>query len=228
MQLVQADVLKRWEEVYTSGSDKRYPSLELVRLEHWLFGHPGQGKVLEYACGSGVNTLHLLECGYEVHGVDAAQGAIDLVGRKLTRHPELAERAHLSRIEPDARALPFADESFDFVVAMSILTLLGSESAVSHLLGEFRRVLKRGGKIILDINDHDSEFSTNQKEVERNVFLFCGTEGRDAPIRCFCLPDDESFRRLIEPHFRIIDSGYSAHKLFGRRINEWIVSAVKD
>jgi ubiquinone/menaquinone biosynthesis C-methylase UbiE len=228
MQLVQADVLKKWEAVYASGSDKRYPSLELVRLEYWLFGHPGQGKVLEYACGTGVNTLHLLECGYEVHGVDAAQGAIDLVRRKLAGRPELAARAHLSRIEPDARALPFADASFDFVVAMSIMSLLGSESAASHLLGEFRRVLKPGGKIILDINDHDSEFSTNQEQVEPNVFLFRGMKGQDAPVRCFCLPDEESFRRLIEPHFHIVDSGNSAHKLFGRRINEWIVSAVKD
>jgi ubiquinone/menaquinone biosynthesis C-methylase UbiE len=228
MQLVQADVLKKWEAVYASGSDKRYPSLELVRLEYWLFGHPGQGKVLEYACGTGVNTLHLLECGYEVHAVDAAQGAIDLVRSKLTGNPELATRAHLSCIEPDARALPFADGSFDFVVAMSILSLLGSESAARHLLGEFRRVLKPGGKIILDINDHDSEFSTNQEQVEPNVFLFRGMKGQDAPVRCFCLPDEESFRHLIEPHFRIVDSGYSAHKIFGRRINEWIVSAAKD
>jgi hypothetical protein len=53
-------------------------------------------------------------------------------------------------------------------------------------------------------------------------------KGQDAPVRCYCLPNEESFRRLIEPHFRIVDSGYSAHKLFGRRINEWIVSAVKD
>lgn len=227
MRIVQADVLRKWEAVYASGSDKRYPSLELVRLEYWLFGHPGHGKVLEYACGTGVNTLHLLECGYEVHGVDAAQGAIDLVRHKLAGCPELAARANLSRIEPDAHALPFADASFDFVVAMSILSLLGSESAVSHLLSEFRRVLKPGGKIILDINDHDSEFSTNQEQVEPNVFLFRGMKGQDFPVRCFCLPDEESFRRLIEPHFRIVDFGYSAHKLFGRRINEWIVSAVK-
>jgi SAM-dependent methyltransferase len=228
MQLVQADVLKKWEAVYASGSDKRYPSLELVRLEYWLFGHPGQGKVLEYACGTGVNTLHLLECGYEVHGVDAAQAAIDLVRRKLVGHPELAARAHLSRIESDAHTLPFADASFDFVVAMSILSLLGSASAASHLLGELCRVLKPGGKIILDINDHDSEFSANQEQIEPNIFLFRGSKGQDAPIRCFCLPDEGSFVKLVSPYFKIIDSGFSAHKVFNRRINEWIVSAIKE
>lgn len=228
MQLVQPDVLKKWEAVYASGSDKRYPSLELVRLEYWLMGHPGAGKVLEYACGTGVNTIHLLECGYDVYGVDAAQGAIDLVNRKLASRPDIAPRAHLSRIAPDASALPFPDESFDFVVGISILSLIGSEAAVRHLLAEFRRVLKPGGKAILDINDHDSEFSTNQEQVEPNVFLFKGMKGQDAPVRCLCLPDEQSFVDLVNPYLQVVDSGFSAHKLFGRRINEWIVSAVKE
>lgn len=227
MQLVQPDVLNKWEAVYASGSDKSYPSLELVRLEHWLFGHPGQGSVLEYACGSGVNTIHLLECGYDVYGVDAAQGALDLIGRKLTKRPELAARAHLSRIERNADKLPFEDESFDFLVGMSILSLIGSEAAVKHLLGEFRRVLKPGGKIILDINDHESEFSVGQEQVEPNVFLFKGAKGEDAPVRCLCLPDEASFNELVAPYFQIIDTGFSAHKIFGRRINEWIISAEK-
>lgn len=228
MQLVQADVLKKWEAVYASGSDKRYPSLELVRLEYWLFGHPGHGKVLEYACGTGVNTIHMLECGYDVYGVDAAQGALDLVARKLSTRPDIASRAHLSRIAPDAQTLPFPDESFDFVVGVSILSLLGSEQAVQHLLGEFRRVLKPGGKLVLDINDHDSEFSANQEQVEPNIFLFKGLKGLDAPVRCYCLPDEASFLRVVSPYFKIVDSGFSAHKLFGRRINEWIISAVKE
>jgi SAM-dependent methyltransferase len=228
MHLVQPEVLEKWEEAYDSGSDKRYPSLELVRLERWFFGHPGKGKVLEYAFGTGVNTIHLLECGYDVYGLDAAQGAVHLVNRKLANRPDIAFRAHLARIVPDAEVLPYADESFDFVVAMSILSLLGSERTVCHLLSEFRRVLKPGGKAILDINDHDSEFSTNQEQVEPNVFLFRGMKGQDKPVRCYCLPDETSFVRLVEPYFRVVDSGFSSHKIFGHRINEWIVSAERE
>ena len=227
MKLVQTETLQKWEEAYASGSDKRYPSLELVRLEQWFFEHPGNGHIMEYACGTGVNTLHLLECGYEVTAVDAAQGAIDLVGKKLINKPLISNRAHLVRIDPDSQVLPFADSSFDYIVALSILSLLGSEVTVKHLLSEFYRVLKPKGKIILDINDHDSDFSSNQEQIEKNVFLFRGPSGKDLPIRCFCLPDESSFRSLVQPFFRVEDSGYSSHKLFGRRINEWIISAKK-
>lgn len=228
MKLVQPDVLKKWEAVFTSGSDKRYPSLELVRLEHWFFGHTGHGRILEYACGSGVNMIHLLECGYQVVGVDAAQGAIDLVSRKLSFRPEFASRADLLRIAPDATKLPFPDGSFDYLVGMSVLSLLGSEASVCHLLSEFRRVLKPGGKAILDINDHDSEFSTNQEQVEPNVFLFKGNKDEDPAVRCFCLPTATAFVNLVSSYLKVVDSGFSAHKIFGRRINEWIVSAVKE
>jgi len=228
MKLVQPDVLKKWNAVYASGTDKRYPSLELVRLEHWHFGHPGQGKVLEYACGTGVNTIHLLECGYEVYGVDAAQGAVDLVNSKLAAHPDISRRGRLLRIDPNAEQLPFDDDTFDFVVGMSILSLLGSEAAAGHLLAEFHRVLKPGGKAILDINDHDSEFSFNQEQVAPNVFLFRGINHRDIPVRCFCLPNEGSFVKLVSAYLKVVDSGFSAHKVFNRRINEWIVSAVKE
>ena len=38
---------------------------------------------------------------------------------------------------------------------------------------------------------------------------------------------ENDFKSLIEGFFLIKDSGYSCHKLFGRRINEWIICAEK-
>ena len=42
---------------------------------------------------------------------------------------------------------------------MSVISLLGNENSVKRLLSEFVRVLKPNGKLIIDINDHESEFS---------------------------------------------------------------------
>ena len=126
MKLVQSEVLKKWEKAYADGSDKRYPSIDLVRLEYWFFKHPGQGRLLEYGFGSGVNTIHLLECGYEVVGLDAARGAKRVVERKMDRYPELKNRMTLLHLPSDAEALPFEENTFDSLVCMSVLSLLGS------------------------------------------------------------------------------------------------------
>ena len=138
---------------------------------------------------------------------------------------KVTNNLHLSLISENSTRIDFDDNTFDYIVAMSVLSLLGSEERVRLLLKELKRVLKKGGRIILDINDQDSDFSKGKKEVDKNVFL-AGPHGDN--IHCFCLKSEEDFCNLIKDYFLIRDSGYSCHKIFGRRINEWIVCAEKE
>ena len=54
-------------------------------------------------------------------------------------------------MKPDAVKLPYKSNTFDYIVIMSVLSLLGSEKKVKNLLKELKRVLNFRGKIILDI-----------------------------------------------------------------------------
>ena len=123
-------------------------------------------------------------------------------------------------LKKDAKKIPFDDNTFDKIVAMSVISLLGSEKKIRYLFSEFQRVLKPDGKIIIDINDHQSEFSQNKKQEEKNVFL---SKIVDKEIRCFCLKSEEDFINLAKPYFTVIDSGFSSHKVFGRQITEFII-----
>ena len=58
-------------------------------------------------------------------------------------------------INSETKRLEFEDNYFDYIVAMSVLSLLGSEERIRLLLEEFKRVLKKGGRLVLDINDQD-------------------------------------------------------------------------
>ncbi|MBW2064566.1 MAG: class I SAM-dependent methyltransferase [Deltaproteobacteria bacterium] len=227
MPFVQPEVVKKWEKAFAEGSDKRYPSIDLVRLEYWFFKHPEKGMLLEYGFGTGVNTIHLLECGYTVIGLDAALGAKKLVEKKLENHQEIKDRATLIHLPQDSERLPFDNDIFDFLVCMSVLSLLGSRERLIYLLEEFIRVLKPGAKAILDINDTKSEFSENSEYIGNNVYLFRGNSGKEDPVPMLCFPDAETFVEILRPYFKIIDVGYSVHKYFNRRIGEFIVCAEK-
>ena len=221
--LVQIEAAAEYEKA-NKGTFKKYPSLELVRLEKLFFKDQNKEKLLEYAFGDGCNTLHLLECGYEVYGLDVAKEALNSTKFRLKKYPELEKNAKLSLLPLDATKVPYPDNYFSYGVALSILSLLGTEDKVRLLLSELKRVMAPKGKIIIDINDHESEFSEGKKQIEKNVFL---SKPMENEIKCFCLENEKDFENLIKDYFKIEDIGYSSHKIFGRRINEWIICATK-
>ena len=140
--------------------------------------------------------------------------------RLASKKYDYSKKLHLSLINENTRSLNFDDNYFDYIVAMSVLSLLGSEKRIRLLLSEFKRVLRKGGRIVLDINDQDSEFSKGKKQKGKNVFLAGPYNDK---ISCYCIETEKEFVDLVKDYFLIKDSGYSCHKLFGRRINEWIV-----
>ena len=220
---VQNAAIEQYEKA-ADGDVKQYPSLELVRIEKKFF-EKKNGKLLEYAFGSGCNTIHLLKCGYEIDGIDVSSNWLKKTKERIKKIDYIKNQPNLLLLDPTKSELPFENSSFDYIVAMSVLSLLGSEKKIKNLLKEFQRILKPSGKIIIDINDQQSEFSENKKEIEKNVFLASPV---DKDISCFCLKNEKEFKTLIEPFFSIIDLGFSSHRVFGRTITEFIICAEKN
>lgn len=217
--LVAGDVVHRWDREFARGSDKKYPSIELVRLERRYFGGHG-GKVLEYGFGSGTNLLYLLERGYTVEGLDASIEAVRLVERKLAQHPELAPRARVAHVPANATRLPFADAAFDFVDCISVLSLLGSRPRVEHLLAEFHRVLKPGGRMIVDINTPDGDFARKARVVGEDLYEYLADAQGDRFVT-YCPREETTFRALLKD-FIIDDLGFHAHRYLGYEDSEFV------
>jgi len=120
---------------YASGdySDDRYA----WTVQTFLPACTGK-KILEVGCGSG-KLLSLLKTQNDVVGVDAAaDGITACLSRGIEGHC----------LDVSSEPLPFADQSFDFVVCLETV-----EHATSpyFALVEMRRVLKTGGKLICSV-----------------------------------------------------------------------------
>lgn len=100
-----------------------------------------QHMLLDNGCGSGLFSNMAISTGAQVVGIDAAHGLLE-VARK--RNPKN------SFLEEDLEALPFANESFDFVIACNSLQYAGS---FDNALSEATRVLKPGGRLAIAIWD---------------------------------------------------------------------------
>ncbi len=99
-----------------------------------------RGDTLEIGIGTGSN-LEVYPAGTAVQGVDVSAPALTVAAERADR----AGRA-VVLVEGDAAALPFADASFDTVVATFVLCSVGD---VQRSLREARRVLRPGGTIRL-------------------------------------------------------------------------------
>ncbi len=223
--LVEPKVAAKWRSAFTAGSDKSYPSLEVVRLERWYFGGK-PGRLLEYGHGSGVNMIHLLGRGHTIDAIDVAPEAQKLVKRKLESHPELAARASFALLRDEDKALPYEDGRFDYVNCVSVLSLLGSKERAQSLIAEFLRVLRPGGRMVIDVNSKNSDFARGSEHVGGEVYLFRGGSGKDDPVPTWCPENVATFVEIMKG-FVVDDVGYAAHKYCGAEIHEFLICARK-
>jgi 2-polyprenyl-6-hydroxyphenyl methylase/3-demethylubiquinone-9 3-methyltransferase len=97
---------------------------------------PGPGRLLDVACGGGLMAPHVAAAGYTHVGLDLGVDGL----RQAREHGVAAVRA-------DARRLPFAEGSFDVVVAGEVLEHVREPAEV---VAEACRVLRRGGTLVMD------------------------------------------------------------------------------
>ena len=130
-----------WDKA-APGYDRQIAFFEKIWFadgREWL-GARARGRVLEVAIGTG-RSLPCYPAGVTVTGIELSPAMLAIARQRAT---DLGRDVTLQ--EGDAEHLPFADASFDTVAcALALCTIPSPVAAV----GEMRRVLARGGRLLL-------------------------------------------------------------------------------
>ncbi len=140
-----------------------------VRARAMLAELPAGAKVLDVACGEGELTQFLAESGCRVWGADLSEAEIR---KGLPRNGGAAYAV------ADITGLPFADESFDWVVSFDTLDDVPEES---RAISELTRVLKRGGYLLLCVpvkSPTDGDLFWEQRALRRWLPRFLYSRSR--------------------------------------------------
>jgi SAM-dependent methyltransferase len=160
--------------------EKLHHLLRLVDFEGWR----GR-RVLDVGCGTGVEVVRFARGGARVVGLDLAEGAI-----ALTRQNLAAFRLEAPLLVGAGQALPFADETFDFVYAHGVMQYSGD---AARLATECRRVARTGGVVLFQAYNRRSWLQGLSK------LMRVPLEHEDAPV----------LERYTAAEFRTLIAGFS-------------------
>lgn len=133
--------------VYEPLQDPELAKQEALGAARAAGCEPG-GAILDCPCGFGRHSVVLARAGYRVTGVDRSQPLLDEARRR-------AEGLELALVGADYRDLPLADGSFD--AALNLFSALGytGPEGDAQALREFRRVLRPGGRLVVETMHRD-------------------------------------------------------------------------
>jgi SAM-dependent methyltransferase len=205
----------------------RYPADWVIRFHNMFLKKniPEGGKILDYGCGSGNNSVFFMQKGYSVFGVDVAPSFKNLVAKNLALHSvDKSALANFSVITADTTTINFSDNHFDFVLANQVLYYLPTEEHLRKICVEIRRILRPGGFVFITMMGPRNYFITHHlKQVHDERVYEISMEDKKHRlygIRQFILVvrDEEDLCNLFDV-FEPVTVGYFDQKMFDMNSN---------
>ncbi len=183
---------RRWDDVWQDAAE-RAPWLDPdPAVERIAAGLRAGARCLDIGCGIGRHSALLARRGFEVVATDASAAAV-----AATR-----DVGGIECVRSTFGDLPFADRSFEYVVAWNVV-YHGDGTIVAHALDDVARVLHPGGVYQATMLSKRNEKYGRGVEVRPDTFVLDGDTGDKAHPHFYC--DDEGLRALHDPWFELLD-----------------------
>jgi ubiquinone/menaquinone biosynthesis C-methylase UbiE len=122
----------------------------------------GAERLLDLGCGTGADVVRLVEAGFDVTGLDFSRVALERARARV------GERAKLVAADL-AAGLPFADESFDAVMANVALHMF-PDRITRRVFNDVWRVTRPRGLFVFHVNaTEDRELRERRRPVVREI-----------------------------------------------------------
>lgn len=225
------DEFTKWAEAYQrfreDGTELLWPSETLVRLFKGDYvkgldrNYAGKS-VLDVGCGSGNNLVFLTGLGLDCSAVEVTRELCDEVARKF----RLLGKTVDARCGTN-QALPFADNTFDFLVSWNVLHYEDSEEKIALGLQEYARVLKPGGRVFISTTGPEHKILRDCEVLDGHRFRI----GRDDDFRkgqvFYYFETEENIRRVFASSFSEVEVGRTHDHLLSETLDWFIVTGVK-
>ena len=129
----------RWADKYAAGGPLARRRDTITGALSSLIVPPAA--ILDFGCGTGDVALQLHQLGYRMSGCDISS-------QMLAVARERDSGVHWHQLSLDGSPLPFAPDTFDAIVASSVLEYVDD---LGKLLSEFHRIVRASGVIVVTV-----------------------------------------------------------------------------
>jgi ubiquinone/menaquinone biosynthesis C-methylase UbiE len=167
---VNSTVKEKWEELHSQPRFwPQYPNESVVRFMFTNFPTDLEQrkplKVLDIGCGGGRHVKLFAEQGFAVYGTDLSEEGIRQTQVMLVRHNLTAEL-----MQCDMTKLPYGNNFFDGAVSFGVFYYSDSKKA-KKAISELYRMLKDGGKTLINMRTTNDYRFGKGKQIEENTFI---------------------------------------------------------
>ena len=209
----------------------RYPGDWILRFHNmYLKERLPTGRVLDYGCGSGNNSIFFIRNDYEVYGVEVADPALDLIRLNLESY-NLDPQKHLDRFQIVPLPwdhLPFEDNFFDFILCNQVLAYAASEAEIRRICVEFSRCLRPGGIVFFTIyGPNNYYFRYHTKQIHDGPVYEIRIDDPSHRLNglhemVYMVRDEDELKSLFS-EFECVTTGYFDQGMFDLKSNfHWI------
>lgn len=131
------EVYDKWRSSQLGRTTERLEWQTVLKL----LGDVNGLRILDLGCGDGTFAIELARRGAEVIGIDASRSMIEAACRRSS-----AQNLDVVFYQAKADAIPFAEGTFDAVVAITILCFVRDATPEFREIG---RVLRPGGRLVI-------------------------------------------------------------------------------
>ena len=176
--------------------------------------------ILDAGCGEGRNAVPLARAGYRVVGLDRSRRLL----RAAPRH------ARLRLVCGSYERMPFRDSTFDAVLLLGTALGYSAEAADRRALGEARRVLAPGGRLVIETLHRDvPDWERDGNQSLRREFKFADFNAAFGLVaRVALLAEAESHHPEIELEWGRAAFRLYTHTASGLSRNDFIMAAKVD